>query len=326
MIPPQRPRRIPFGTVVALVIVALSSGVYFFVTPSNDTVQPIIFGLLALVVIVLLIREITEPKRAAEAAHKAQFLMDELDQRVARRTQELETANRKLATEIADHQKTTEQLRLLTAHLQSAREEERVRIAQEIHDEIGTLMTAIKMDLAFLKKQIIGSNPPKSPEALSEEINATTKLVDDAIRTVHGIVLELRPAVLDHLGLRPALEWQIHEFQARTKIECQFHSDPDLPQLDAERSTALFRILQETLTNVARHAHATRVEADLQEQDGRLVLKVRDNGIGISEEQINNTNQFGLLGMQERTHVFGGDVVIRGTPGQGTIVTVRIPM
>ncbi len=262
----------------------------------------------------------------ARLYHKAQSLNEELDQRVAQRTLELANSNRNLETEIAEHQRTNEQLRLLAAHLQSAREEERIRIARELHDELGTLMTAIKMDLAFLNKQITGSSPPKSPETLHEEIRATTELVDGAIRTVHQIVVELRPAVLDHLGLRAALEWQVQDFQTRTSIECQFRSDLDSAHLDPERSTAIFRILQETLTNVARHAHATHVDASLKEQDGHLILEVRDNGLGISEEQITNTNRFGLLGMRERAQIFGGDVVIHGAPGQGTTVTVRIPV
>ncbi len=262
----------------------------------------------------------------ARLYHRAQSLNEELDQRVAQRTFELANSRQKLETEIAGHQRANEQLRLLAAHLQSAREEERIGIAREIHDEIGTLMTAIKMDLAFLGREIDGNSSQKSPEALRAEIGGTTKLVDEAIQTIHQIVLELRPAVLDHLGLRAALEWQIAEFQRRTGIECQFDSNLDSVHLDAGRSTAVFRILQETLTNVARHAHATSVEASLREQDSHLILQVRDNGQGISEAQIRNTNRFGLLGMQERAHIFGGDVVIRGVPGQGTTVTVRIPV
>jgi signal transduction histidine kinase len=242
----------------------------------------------------------------------AQSLNEELDQRVAQRTLELERAN--------------QQLRLLAGHLQSAVEEERIRIARSIHDEIGTLMTAIKMDLAFLGREISENGAKKSPDALREQISATTKLVDDVIQTLHEIVRELRPAVLDHLGLRAAIEWQMQDFQERAKIECQFDSDLDELDLDPARSTAVFRILQEVLTNVARHAQATRVEASLRKEGNYLILEVRDNGKGISEEQVYTVGRFGLLGMRERAHVFGGDVVIRGSPGEGTVVTVRIPV
>lgn len=246
----------------------------------------------------------------ARLYHTARSLNEALDQRVAQRTLELESAN--------------QQLRLLAAHIQSAREEERTRIAREIHDEIGTLMTAIKMDLAFLGREISENGAKKSPDALREEISATTKLVDEAIESVHQIARELRPGVLDHLGLRAALEWQMQEFQERAKIECQFNSDLDEINLDPARSTAVFRIMQETLTNVARHAQATRVETSLGKEDGHLILQVRDNGKGISK--VPDTNRFGILGMRERAHVFGGDVMIQGAPGQGTVVTVRIPV
>ncbi|MBI4786244.1 MAG: sensor histidine kinase [Chloroflexi bacterium] len=326
MIPIKRPTFLTFSTVIVLSILALLAGAVFLIPLSDDAVRPVAFALLALLVMVLVFRETTEHTRAEDAAHKAQTLNAELDQRVAQRTRELENANRELETEIADHENTTEQLRLLTAHLQSAREEERVRIAQEIHDEIGTLMTAIKMDLAFLSKEIAGKSGPRSPETLQQEIGDTTKLVDNAIQTIHQIVLELRPAVLDHLGLRAALEWQMREFQKRTKIECQFDSNVDALRLDAERSTALFRILQETLTNVARHAHATHVDASLREQDHHLILNVHDNGTGISTDQVTSTHRLGLLGMRERAHIFGGDVVVQGGPKAGTTVTVRIPL
>ena len=246
----------------------------------------------------------------ARLYHKAQSLNEELDQRVAQRTLELETANH--------------QLRLLAGHLQSAREEERIKIAREMHDEIGTLMTAIKMDLAFLGHEIDGTGPAKSPDALRAEIRATMKLVDDAIESVHQIVRELRPAVLDHLGLRAALEWQMQDFEERSKIECRFSSDLDELDLDPERATAVFRIMQEALTNVARHAQASRVDASLRKEDNHLILDVRDNGVGISGAP--DVTRFGILGMRERAHVFGGDVLINGSPGEGTIVTVRIPV
>ncbi len=297
MIQTKRLSHFILSTVPVLSILALLAGVYFFVLPLNDVLRPVVFVLLGLLVVVLVVRETTEHQRTEEAAFMARSLNEKLDQRVAQRTLELENANRKLETEIAEHQNVTEQLRLLTAHLQSAREEERIRIAQEIHDEIGTLLTAIKMDLAFLSKEIAGKGGKEAPEVLRAEIGDTTKLVDNAIQTIHQIVLELRPAVLDHMGLRAALEWQLQEFQTRTKIECQFASKLDSLHLDAERSTVVFRILQEALTNVARHAFATRVEASPWEEENQLVLQVRDNGQGIPEEQMSGTGRFGLLGM-----------------------------
>ncbi len=250
----------------------------------------------------------------------------ELDQRVAERTHELKIANEKLEAGIVERERANEQLRLLTAHLLSAREDERTHIAREIHDQVGQMMTAVKMDLALLDRKLVGNDVKLSPENLRDEISATAKLVDDAIATMHKIVHQLRPAVLDHLGLRAAIELQMQEFQARSKIECQFDSDLDELNLDSARSTALFRTLQETLTNVARYAEATRVQASLRKENSQLILQVSDNGKGISEQQITNVKTFGLLGMRERAHIFGGDVVINGSPGQGTTVTVRIPV
>lgn len=262
----------------------------------------------------------------ARLYHEAQSLNEHLEQRVIRRTIELQNANRRLEAEALARQRVTEQLRLLSGHLQSAREEERIRIAREIHDEIGQVLTAVKMDLALLGKEVSGNGSMASTESLHEDIASTTKLVDDAIQTMHGIVRELRPEVLDHLGLHAALEWQVQEFQSRTKIDCQYHSEIGEIDLDAERSTAVFRILQETLTNVARHADATEVEVNVRQTDGQLVLTVQDNGKGISPEQLENTTRFGILGMRERAHAFGGEVTIEGVPDQGTLVTARIPL
>lgn len=255
----------------------------------------------------------------ARLYQKAISLNEELDQRVAQRTIELET-------ETANHQRAAGQLRLLAVHLQSVLEEERIRIAREIHDQIGQMMTAVKMDLSLMERKLRHNGSPESLEALGKEIGATTKLVDDAIATMHEIVHELRPAVLDHLGLRAAIEWQLQDFQERSKIECDFDSDLDDSDIDPARSTALFRILQETLTNATRHAQATHIQASLGKQDHALILQVRDNGKGISKEQIENVKTFGLAGMRERALVFGGDVVIEGSPGEGTVVTVRIPV
>ncbi len=166
----KRSARVAFGTVMVLVLLALLTGVYWLAAPPNDAPRALVFVLPGLVVIVLLVREIAEHERTEKAAHTAQSLNEQLDQREAQRTRELAQANRELETEMANHRRSTEQLRLLTAHLQSAREEERVRIAQEIHDELGTLMTAIKMDLAFLSKEIAGQGEGNHPSGCAKRL------------------------------------------------------------------------------------------------------------------------------------------------------------
>ena len=238
----------------------------------------------------------------------------------------LQLANEKLETEIVERGRANDQLRLLAAHLLTAREDERTRVAREIHDEVGQMMTGIKMDLAFLDGKLAGNGPEPSPDNLRDQIRATTKLVDDAIATMHTIVYQLRPGVLDHLGLCAALKWQMDEFQKRSQIECQFDCALDQVIPDSARSTALFRIMQESLTNIARYADATRVHASLRKENGQFILQVSDNGKGISEHEIANGKTFGLIGMRERAHAFGGDMMIQGSLGAGTVITVQIPV
>jgi PAS domain S-box-containing protein len=260
----------------------------------------------------------------ARLYRNAQELSAELEQRVITRTLELQNANTKLETEIAERQRMNEELRRLSAHLQSAREEERIRIAREIHDEVGQVLTAVKMDLALLERKLDKVDRIQVA-AVKQDIHATADLVDKTIRTMREIIRELRPEILDHLGLAAAIEWQLQEFQARTGIACVFTSNLQDVNLELERSTAVFRIFQETLTNVARHAQATRVETSLNQDAGNLILQVRDNGKGVSENDLADKKTFGILGMRERAHVFGGEVTLNGAPGHGTIVTVRIP-
>jgi PAS domain S-box-containing protein len=218
-----------------------------------------------------------------------------------------------------------EQLRALAASLQSAREEERSRIAREIHDNLGQALTGLKMSLSWLDKKLseVGDGVP--PPLLLNEIASMSKLIDAAIQMVREISAELRPGVLDDLGLVAAVEWQAQEFQTRMGIRCRFTSTLENITLDKEQSTAIFRILQETLTNVARHANATRVNITLRKKAGNLILEVRDNGRGITESEISNPRSLGLLGMRERALLLGGNVEISGTPGKGTAVTVQIP-
>ncbi len=191
--------------------------------------------------------------------------------------------------------------------------------ALDIHDDLGQALTALKMDLSLLRNKF-----PKDQKPLLDRTQAISKLMDTSIETVKRISTELRPGVLDDLGLTAAIEWQAEEFQHRTGITCEVRSDPRDIILDRDRSTAIFRIFQESLTNVARHAQATRVTASLKEKAGTLELKVRDNGRGITKEQISDPKSFGIMGMRERVHPWKGQVRVNSAPGQGTTVEVRI--
>ncbi|HSR50213.1 MAG TPA: PAS domain S-box protein [Acidobacteriota bacterium] len=214
-----------------------------------------------------------------------------------------------------------EELRRLSRHLVSAREEERKQIAREIHDELGQALTALKLDLSWMEEELA-----EDQEALSAHTRGMTNLVDETIRSVRGILTALRPAVLDDLGLAAAVEWQAQEFQERTKIDCQLDCSAHEIELDQARATAVFRIFQEALTNVARHAEATQVEVKLGEAGGNLVLNVRDNGKGIEAGQSGGTHTFGILGMRERALLLGGQVEIAGQAGAGTTVSLRVPL
>jgi signal transduction histidine kinase len=214
-----------------------------------------------------------------------------------------------------------EQLRALSIYLQYVREEERTRIAREVHDELGQSLTRIKMDIAW-----VGSRLPRSQRPLLEKIARMSEHVDETIQSVRRIATELRPGILDDLGLVAALEWQGNEFQNRTGIECHVTSTLQDTLLDADLNTAFFRIFQETLTNIIRHASATRVDVHTTERDGWLVLTVQDNGRGIKPGEITDRRSIGLLGMEERAALLGGEFHIKGEPGKGTSVTVRIPL
>ncbi|HEY3755931.1 MAG TPA: response regulator [Opitutaceae bacterium] len=214
-----------------------------------------------------------------------------------------------------------EQLRALTGYLQYVREEERSRIAREVHDELGQNLTGLKLDLSFLAGRLKGTG-----RTLLPKIKEMSAQVDATIQNVRRIATELRPAVLDSLGLIAAIEWQANEFQSRTGIRCEVKIDLKEAIWDQNFSTVCFRIFQETLTNIIRHAQATRVDVRLAESEGQLVLTVRDNGRGISEKEIINTRSIGLIGMKERAAQVGGEVFFFGLPGRGTTVTMRVPL
>ena len=214
-----------------------------------------------------------------------------------------------------------EQLRALSLYLESVREEERTNLAREIHDELGSLLTGLKIDLSWLAKKT-----SREQELILAKIKSMYELIDEAIQTVKRISTELRPGVLDDLGLSAAIEWAGQEFEKRTEIKLEFTSRPKDIILDGDRSTAIFRIFQEALTNIVRHANATNARISLKQDGDRVVLRIRDNGKGIDKKQLSDPKAFGLIGMRERAMSKGGDVKISGTPGVGTTIIVSIPL
>ena len=248
--------------------------------------------------------------------------------------QELKRANVALQAENAERRRaeeqlqiTSEQLRALSARLSSAREEEGARIARELHDELGSALTSLKWDLEGMLLKL-RSEPLSQADysGLQEKIKGMVGLVDDMISNVRRISSELRPSILDDLGLIAAIEWQAKQFESRSSIIGKVEALVDDVKLNREQSTAIFRIVQEALTNILRHAQASRVSILIEELDGELVLEIRDDGRGIKEEEITGSLSLGLIGMRERTHLLGGRIGITGTAGRGTVLTLRVPI
>lgn len=219
-----------------------------------------------------------------------------------------------------------EQLVALSAHVESAREEERTGIAREIHDELGQALTALKLELAWIGRRVTAAGDlPRA--ALLQKLSDTSKMVDEIIGQVRRISSELRPGVLDDLGLVAALEWQGQEFERRTGLICVVQSEvADDEHFDRALSTAMFRAFQEALTNVARHGEATHVDVWLGRDDGSLELRVTDDGIGITPEAIGSSESLGLLGIRERARRLGGSATVSCSPSGGTVVAVRVPL
>jgi PAS domain S-box-containing protein len=270
-------------------------------------------------------RDTTERHEKEETLAKAKEL---LELRVEQRTAVLARVNHELRHEIAERERAEEQfrasldqLRALAARLQNVREEERTSIAREIHDELGQACTAIKMDLA-----LIGRRTTKRQARLRQKVDSATQLVDGMILTLRRITSDLRPRTLDDLGLPAALEWQAQEFESRTGTPCRVILPQEPLVLDAELSTAIFRIFQESLTNVARHAQATRVEGRLVREADQIIFQVRDNGRGFDPEEVKPRKSLGLVGMQERALLLNGELKIEGLRGAGTTMTLRIPL
>jgi len=219
----------------------------------------------------------------------------------------------------------TEQLRALSARLQSMREEEGQRIAREIHDELGGALTGLQWDLRSVDTTLAALDARAELDRTRERIHSMMDLIDSTIFTVKRISADLRPALLDDVGLIAAIQWHVQQFQSRTGILCEFETALDIADLDSDRANAVFRICQEILTNVLRHAEATRVRVQIRQQDGCFVLEVDDNGRGITDEESRGARSLGLLGMRERALLVGGEIVVRGAEGKGTNVVVRVP-
>ena len=241
---------------------------------------------------------------------------------------ELHRKNAALSSEIAERKMAEERLReseiklrALAARLISIREEERARIAREIHDELGQVLTSLKMDLTWLVKQLDPSEKP-----LLARADTMCRLIDSTVQVVRRMSTGMRPEILDDMGLVAAIGWQTKEFQKRLGIRCRAELPTQPTHLGNELSTAVFRIFQEILTNIARHAKATSVFVQLRISDERLSLKVTDDGVGMAESAVHARESLGLLGMQERAQLFGGQVSFQAAPGRGTTVSVLIPL
>jgi len=272
------------------------------------------------------IRDITARHQAEEALAKTSI---DLEKRVDERTAELLTAN-KLMKKMVDEGKRAEEkirisrerLRNLSGHLQSLLEEERTRISREIHDELGQSLTALKLDLSLIRRRLVSGGLAEQAAKVQEIEHTVIRI----IRTVRKIATKLRPGILDELGVAAAIEWMAKDFQNRTGIGCKVTIQKADKISDTVRATAIFRIVQEALTNVMRHAAASQVNVSLKKKDDTLIVEVRDNGIGIMEGRIFGSNSLGLIGIRERVRLLGGNTVVSGKPGEGTLVRVTLPI
>jgi signal transduction histidine kinase len=251
------------------------------------------------------------------------LLKNNLNRLPAAIIQSIERRKMQLAKKLAEEELKTsrEQLRQLFFHTQNIREEERARIAREIHDELGQQLTGLKMDVFWLNKKL---NPVDAE--VKEKIAGMIGLIDSTVRSVRKISSDLRPGILDDLGLIAALDWQSSEFEKRTEIECKFHSETNEQNFEKDLATNIFRIFQETLTNVARHAQATKINSMLEQDNEMIVLTINDNGKGFDQKQIPKKNTLGIIGMGERAMMMGGELKINSTPGKGTTTILKVPL
>jgi signal transduction histidine kinase len=271
--------------------------------------------------------------------------LDQLRQRLRQRGADLAASNRQLKQEIAQRKfaeealRKSEQhygqllkqsrhmqdhLRLLSRQVLSAQEEERKKISRELHDVIAQTLTSINVRLTALKKEAA-----LNTKDLERNIARTQELVEHSVNIVHRFARELRPTVLDDLGLIPALHTFMKNFREQTGIRVSLTAPAAVNTVNSDKRTVLFRVAQEALTNIARHAQASRAEVTIQKLDGAICMRIKDNGKGFQEQRVlraKKAKRLGLLGMRERLEMVGGNITIQSTPGQGTTLQAQVPL
>jgi PAS domain S-box-containing protein len=271
------------------------------------------------------VRDITDRTRAGQELRRAH---EELERRVKERTAQLVEVNKSLEQEITKRivvgdelRESRERLRNLTKHLQKIREQERASLSRALHDELGQALTGMKMDVRWIERRL-----PEESAPILERLHSTITLIDEAIRSVQRISMALRPPALDDFGLSEAMRSVLTGFEKKGHFTCTFIPTPQRIVLNKEISTEVFRIFQEALTNVARHAGAQNVTVLLQNKGDRLIMEVRDDGRGITRKEITDYTSLGLTGMRERAYSVEGNLTITGMKGKGTIVTLSVPL
>ncbi|HEX6983547.1 MAG TPA: PAS domain-containing protein [Balneolaceae bacterium] len=233
------------------------------------------------------------------------------------------TEQKKREKELHDY---SQRLRNLSGRIEDAREEERISVAKQIHDELGQMLSVLKMDISLLFGSMSGKVKSEFEEVVDKETREVIGRMDKILQSVQRITTELRPEVLDDLGLKEAIDWQAKQFGERAGIDVEVNSfEGETDFLNDGQSSTIFRIFQETLTNIMRHAEATSVNVNLRKDKDNFYLTVNDNGVGISQKQLKNSSSLGIIGMRERSQLLGGDVEIEGNKETGTTVTIRIP-
>jgi len=273
----------------------------------------------------IVLRDITPWKEAEKILLHAKT---ELENRVRERTSDLTAVNKQLLREIQTRKKSEqetrrsrEDLRYLSEHLQRIREQDRTHIAREVHDQLGQSLSALTIDLSRLRDRL-----PPNNSWLIEQVQSIEKQIGGTMQSVREICKQLRPPVFDDFGLTAAIRWYLRDFQERTGILCRVKIDEEIPDHDKELDLVILRIFQESMTNVLRHAEATHVQVALMRRSRNLVLRIQDNGKGISPEQTVNPLSLGILGIRERVRFWGGKSLFTGSPGRGTTMTVSIPI